>query len=115
MGGQGVDFLLRVGQTDNRATLEVDLFLKKHRLLVYTAESTCCSRYDERTELTINLVDASVENLMHRASSLVTGIINLNLEDIASARATVSKGIICINCHTVYEAFIVAQLAVHIG
>ena len=56
-----------------------------------------------------------MENLMHGASSLVAGVINLNLEDIASARATVSKGIICINCHAVNEAFIVAQLAVHIG
>ena len=56
-----------------------------------------------------------MENLMHRASSLVAGIINLNLKDIASACATVSKGVICIDCQAVNEAFIVAQLAVHIG
>jgi len=60
-------------------------------------------------------VDAAVEYLMHRASSLVAGIINLNLEDIASASATVGKGIICVDCQAVDEAFIVAQLAVHIG
>ena len=52
---------------------------------------------------------------MHRASSLVAGIINLNLEDIASASATVGKGVICVDSQAVDEAFIVAQLAVHIG
>lgn len=56
-----------------------------------------------------------MENLMHGASSLVAGVINLNLEDIASASATVSKRVICINCHAVNEAFIVAELAVDIG
>ena len=55
-----------------------------------------------------------MEYLMHRASSLVAGIINLNLEDIASASATVGKGVICVDCQAVDEAFIVAQLAVHI-
>ena len=53
-------------------------------------------------------MDAAVENLMHGASSLVAGIIDLNLEDIASTSATISKRIICINRHTVNEAFIVA-------
>ena len=56
-----------------------------------------------------------MENFVHRASSLVAGIIDLNLEDIASASATVSKGVLCIDCEAIYEAFIVAQLAVHIG
>ena len=60
-------------------------------------------------------MDAAVENLMNGASSLVAGVINLNLEDIASASATVSKGVISINCHAVNEAFIVAELAVDIG
>ena len=56
-----------------------------------------------------------MENLMYGASSLVASVINLNLEDIASASATVSKGVISINCHAVNEAFIVAELAVDIG
>ena len=60
-------------------------------------------------------MDAAVENLMHGASSLVAGVINLNLQDITSASATVSKGVICIDCNAVYEALIVTQLAVDIG
>ena len=60
-------------------------------------------------------MDAAVEDLMHGASSLVAGVINLNLQDIASASAAVSKCVICIDCHAVNEAFIVTQLAVDIG
>ena len=56
-----------------------------------------------------------MENFVHRASSLVAGIIDLNLEDIACASATVSKRVFCIDCNAIYEAFIVAQLAVNIG
>ena len=108
MGCQGVDFLLRVGQADDGATLEIDLFFKKHGLLVYTTESTACGRNNESPKWTVNLVDAAVENLMHGASSLVAGIIDLNLEDIASTSTTISKRVICINCHAVNEAFIVA-------
>ena len=53
-------------------------------------------------------MDAAVENLMHGASSLVAGVIDLNLEDVASASAAVSKRVICIDRHAVNEAFIVA-------
>ena len=76
---------------------------------------TCCCRHDKCPKRTVNLVDAAVENLVYGARSLVTGIVNLDLEDIASACTTVGKGVCCINCHAVNKAFIVAQLAVDIG
>ena len=115
LGCQSVNFLLRVGQTDDRATLEIDFFFEKHCFFIYTAKRTACCRYYECTEWAINLVNAAVENFVHRASSLVAGIIDLNLEDIACASATVSKRVFCIDCNAIYEAFIVAQLAVNIG
>ena len=115
MGCEGVYFLLRVGEADDRTTLEINLLLEQHRLLVYAAEGTCCCRHYERPKRAVNLMDASVENLVDGARSLVTGIVDLDLEDIAGACTTVGKGVRCINRHAVNEAFIVAQLAVDIG
>ena len=50
LGCQSVYFLLRVGQTDDGATLEIDLFFEKHCFFIYTAERTACCRHYECTE-----------------------------------------------------------------
>ena len=54
-------------------------------------------------------MDASAENLVYRACSLVARMLHDDLENITSAGSTVQEGIILIDCHTVYESFDVAH------
>jgi len=109
-----IDFLLRVTQADDRASIELGFFLEDHRLLVDFTDSARGSRDDQAVgEGTVYLMDTAMENLVDGAITSVTCSVNEYLKDVTCACATVNEGIVGVDRDTVDESRVVGQLTIN--
>ena len=60
-------------------------------------------------------MNAAMENLLHRAGTLVARRLHDDLQDVASPRATVDVSISRVNRHAIDEALVLGEGAVEDG
>ena len=77
--GQCVDLLLRVAKTYDWATLELRFFFEYHGVLVDSTKSTSCGGDDKTVKESVDLMNTTAENLLHRARTLITCCLDVNL------------------------------------